>query len=69
MRWCSRLLFAWMPLGCCAGEPGNGLAILRDGRVVDRVGEESFRRLFLQLYLGDQPPTAALRDGLLGRGR
>lgn len=52
-----------------AGEPGAGLAILRDGALVDRIADEPFRRLFLRLYLGDQPPTKALREGLLGRGR
>lgn len=48
------------------GEPGRGLRIARNGRDVDTIDDEAFRALFLQLYLGDQPPTAALRRALLG---
>lgn len=48
------------------GEPGKGLTIARNGVVVGTVSDDAFRRLFVQLYLGDQPPTAALRKALLG---
>lgn len=48
------------------GEPGKGLTIARNGVVVGKVVDDAFRRLFVQLYLGDQPPTAALRKALLG---
>lgn len=47
-------------------EPGKGLVIERDGRTVARIPDEGFRRLFVRLYLGDIPPTEALRDALLG---
>lgn len=48
------------------GAPGQGLTIARNGAVVGKVFDDAFRRLFVQLYLGDQPPTAALRKALLG---
>lgn len=47
-------------------EPGTGLSVLRGGKVVATIRDEAFTRLFVQLYLGDKPPTKALRDGLLG---
>ncbi len=53
-----------LTFGC---EPGRGVAVVHDGVLVDRIEDEAFRRLFVQLYLGVQPPTAALRDGLLGK--
>jgi hypothetical protein len=48
------------------GAPGRGLTIARNGRAVDTIDDEPFRRLFLELYLGDHPPTPALRRALLG---
>lgn len=53
-----------LTFGC---EPGRGVSVIHDGALVDRVGDEAFRRLFVQMYLGEHPPTAALRDALLGR--
>lgn len=47
-------------------EPGTGLSVLRGGKVVATIRDAAFTKLFVQLYLGDQPPTKALRDGLLG---
>lgn len=49
-----------------AGAPGAGLTILRNGAPAGAIDDDDFRRLFLRLYLGDRPPTKALRDGLLG---
>jgi len=49
------------------GEPDHGLTIYHNDRMVGHIADEAFRRLFLQLYLGDQPPTKALRDALLGK--
>lgn len=46
--------------------PGRGLIVQRDGAVVADIVDESFRRLFLRLYLGEKPPTTALRAGMLG---
>ena len=48
------------------GAPGQGLTVYHGNRLVGSIADEEFRRLFLQLYLGDQPPTKALRDALLG---
>lgn len=47
--------------------PDQGLTIYHNDRRVGQVADEPFRRLFLQLYLGDQPPTKALRDALLAK--
>ncbi len=49
------------------GEPGQGLTIARNGEQVGHVDDDAFRRLFVRLYLGDQPPTAGLRNALLGK--
>jgi hypothetical protein len=46
-------------------EPGVGVSVLRAGKVVATVADDEFRKLFVKLYLGDKPPTKALRDGLL----
>jgi hypothetical protein len=46
--------------------PGVGTTVLRNGRSVARIPGEDFRRFFVLLYLGDRPPTAALRDAMLG---
>jgi hypothetical protein len=48
-------------------DPQLGLVVQRDGRELAVIDDDEFRRLFVRLYLGDRPPTEALRDGLLGR--
>lgn len=48
------------------GQPGRGLQIAHNGRAAATIDDEAFRALFLQLYLGDKPPTAGLRRALLG---
>ena len=53
-----------LTFGC---EPGQGVTVVHGGALVDRIEDEAFRRLFVQMYLGDHPPTAAVRDGLLGK--
>lgn len=45
------------------------LSVHQDGSLRTTITEPSFRDLFVQLYLGDAPPTKALRESLLGRGR
>jgi len=46
--------------------PEAGTKVLRNGKVVASIPCEAFRALFVRLYLGDKPPTAALRKALLG---
>ncbi|MHC4513099.1 MAG: chalcone isomerase family protein [Planctomycetota bacterium] len=50
-------------------EPGTGLWVQHDGRLVASIPDPKFANLFVLLYLGDKPPTRALRDGLLGSNR
>lgn len=40
--------------------------VLRNGSSLGFAGDRSFARLFVDLYLGDKPPTKALRRGLFG---
>lgn len=48
-------------------DPARGLLVQRDGQLVATIEDDSFRRLFVRLYLGQSPPTRALRRGLLGQ--
>lgn len=47
--------------------PSQGMLIARNDEALQVIPEDAFRELFLRLYLGDQPPTKPLRDGLLGQ--
>jgi len=47
--------------------PSRGMLVVRNGEVLQAIPGDSFRELFLTLYLGENPPTKPLRDGLLGR--
>ena len=49
-------------------EPNESVVIYRDGERVETIRDAAFARLFPALYLGEAPPTAALKRGLLGRG-
>ena len=49
--------------------PEAGTKVLRNGKEVAAIPCEAFRVLFVKLYLGDKPPTADLRKGLLGGAR
>lgn len=46
--------------------PGGGLTVAVDGRVKGTLPGDDFARAFLLIWLGDQPPTQALKTGLLG---
>jgi hypothetical protein len=50
-------------------EPGAGLWVQHNGDLVASIEDDEFARLFVRLYVGDQPPTEAVRDGLLGLRR
>ena len=46
--------------------PDQGMRVLRNGDECARIDDEAFRRLFVKLYLGPDPPTKALRKAMLG---
>lgn len=48
--------------------PDHGMLVARNDEVLQVIPDEAFRKLFLTLYLGDNPPTKPLREALLGRG-
>ncbi|MEM7200188.1 MAG: chalcone isomerase family protein [Planctomycetota bacterium] len=50
-------------------EPDVGVWVQRDGVPLAKIEDPEFGRLFVRLYVGDQPPTKALREGLLGGDR
>jgi hypothetical protein len=39
-----------------------------NGRPAGRIEGEDFARTFYAIWLGDHPPNAGLKQGLLGRG-
>lgn len=49
--------------------PGQGMRVLRNGKEAASIASEEFRVLFVKLYLGDNPPTAELRQGMLGAAK
>jgi hypothetical protein len=38
-----------------------------DGKPMGQISDAAFGKLFLQLYLGNKPPTEALKKGMLGQ--
>ena len=54
--------------GCISPQLGPQPEVFANGRSRGVVEDAGFARLFVELYLGDNPPTVALRDALLGRG-
>lgn len=50
-------------------QPGKGITVQRESKVIGVIKSDAFRLLFVKLYLGDKPPTKALRKGLLGNLR
>jgi len=47
-------------------DPGRGIEVLVDGLSRGSVEDPAFARLFLELHVGDKPPTQKLKAGLLG---
>ena len=47
-------------------QPDSGVRLQFCGRYAGEVEDSAFARLFLRLYLGNQPPTEALKQALLG---
>ena len=46
--------------------PGDGMRVLHNDVECAHIADEQFRRLFVKLYLGPNPPTKALRKAMLG---
>lgn len=46
--------------------PDEGMRVLHNGEQCARIDDDAFRRLFVKLYLGPNPPTKALRKAMLG---
>jgi hypothetical protein len=65
----------WVPAaGVKAGDelafdygPGVGTSMLLNGRKLGTIPGSDFMRLVFGIFLGDHPPTAALKAGLLGQ--
>jgi hypothetical protein len=47
-------------------QPGNGMRALHNGTECAHIDDEAFRRLFVKLYLGPNPPTKSLKKAMLG---
>jgi hypothetical protein len=47
-------------------QPGKGMRALHNGTECAHIDDEAFRRLFVKLYLGPNPPTKSLRKAMLG---
>ncbi len=46
--------------------PGDGMRVMHNDAECAHIADEEFRRLFVKLYLGPNPPTKALRKAMLG---
>ncbi len=46
--------------------PARGMTVLRNGQQAAVINDEDFRVLFVKMYLGDKPPSATLRNAMLG---
>lgn len=46
--------------------PDDGMRVLHNDTECAHIVDEAFRRLFVKLYLGPNPPTKALRKAMLG---
>lgn len=48
--------------------PGQGLEVQVRGQTKGRIEGDDFARAFWSIFLGDEPPTEKLKNGLLGAG-
>lgn len=48
--------------------PATGTSVTVDGNLRGTVGGEDFHTALLRVFVGDQPPTDALKQALLGKG-
>ena len=46
--------------------PDDGMRVLHNDAECAHIADEAFRRLFVKLYLGPNPPTKSLRKAMLG---
>lgn len=49
--------------------PGAGTRVSLNGRSLGAIAGADFNRALLRIWLGDEPPNAALKEGMLGRER
>jgi len=68
-------LKSWMPAKVVAGDqltydyvPGKGMSMLYNGQTLGTIPGSAFMKVICTIYLGPNPPTAALKKGLLGGG-
>lgn len=66
-------LESWLPASLKKGdqlsfdyEPGKGTSLLHNGRTLGTIPGSGFMKLIYTIYLGPNPPTAALKAALLG---
>lgn len=66
-------LKSWMPARVVAGDqlafdyvPGKGTSLLYNGKNLGTIPGAPFMKLIYTIYLGANPPTEALKRGLLG---
>jgi len=48
--------------------PGQGLEVHVKGALKGVIEGDDFSRAFWAIFVGDNPPTASLKSGLLGNG-
>lgn len=66
-------LNAWMPnfsdgdVLTFRYEPGTGVTVVVNGQIKGTINHEDFARSLFSIWLGQKPPTKALRSGLLGK--
>jgi hypothetical protein len=48
--------------------PGTGTQVYWDGTLKGTIPGEAFHHALLNIYVGPNPPTSSLKDGMLGKG-
>jgi hypothetical protein len=48
--------------------PGTGTQVYWDGTLKGTIPGEEFHHALLNVYMGPNPPTSSLKDGMLGKG-
>ena len=48
--------------------PGTGTQVSWNGTVVGTIPGEAFHKALLNVYMGPNPPTSSLKEGMLGKG-
>lgn len=48
--------------------PGTGTQVSWNGKLLGTISGEAFHHALLNVYMGPNPPTSSLKDGMLGKG-